>query len=390
MARFGAGAGMSATAAILDSVETFLTRRLPPAEIRRRDAGHIPPYDLMPEMGAAGFFALAVPEDEGGLGADWATIALVQEKLGQHAYMVASIFNRVVGFGLMSLRSYGSPAQRRTLLPLLMSGEAFCALGLTEPQAGSDAAAIRTRATRHGDGWRITGRKIWISDARQARWLILPARTGEEREGHRGITLFLVPTDTPGIAMTALPKIGNNCMPSFDIGLQDVEVPADALLGEEGRGFAHLMSTLHYSRASMAATVTGAAEAALQIALAHARGRVQFGRPIGQFQAIAHRLADMRMRVDLSRLMVRHLAQLISADTPCRREAAQAKIIATETLRDVTDAGMQILASAGYAAESDLQRLWRDSRLYTFGEGANEVLRDSIARDLGLKAGAGA
>ena len=174
------------------------------------------------------------------------------------------------------------------------------------------------------------------------------------------------------------------------VGVAGGEVPADALLGEEGRGFAHLMSTLHYSRASMAATVTGAAEAALQIALAHARDRVQFGRPIGQFQAIAHRLADMRMRVDLSRLMVRHLAQLISAGTPCRREAAQAKIIATETLRDVTDAGMQILASAGYAAESDLQRLWRDSRLYTFGEGANEVLRDSIARDLGLKTGAGA
>jgi alkylation response protein AidB-like acyl-CoA dehydrogenase len=155
-------------------------------------------------------------------------------------------------------------------------------------------------------------------------------------------------------------------------------------MGEEGRGFAQLMATLHYSRASMAATVTGAAEAALRIALAHAQDRVQFGRPIGQFQAIAHRLVDMRMRVDQSRLMVRHLAQLIDQGAPCRREAAQAKIIATETLRDVADVGMQILASAGYSAESDMQRLWRDSRLYTFGEGANEVLRDSIARDLGL------
>jgi alkylation response protein AidB-like acyl-CoA dehydrogenase len=371
-------------AQILASVEAFLVRRLPPTEIRRRDAAHVPPYDLLPEMGQAGFFALAVPVAEGGLGADWTTVALVQDRLGQHAYMAASIFNRVVGFGLASVRGYGSSAQRATLLPLLMAGEAFCALALTEPQAGSDAAAIRTRATHHAGGWRLNGRKTWISDAQQARWLILPARSGPETEGPRGISLFLVPSDAVGIAMTPLPKIGNNCMPSFDIGLQDVDLPEDALLGEEGRGFTQLMSTLHYSRASMAATVTGAAEAALRIALAHAQDRVQFGRPIGQFQAIAHRLVNMRMRVDQSRLMVRHLAQLIDQGAPCRREAAQAKIIATETLRDVADAGMQILASAGYSAESDMQRLWRDSRLYTFGEGANEVLRDSIARDLGL------
>jgi alkylation response protein AidB-like acyl-CoA dehydrogenase len=300
--------------------------------------------------------------------------------------MAASIFNRVVGFGLMSVLTYGSEDQRRALLPRLMAGEAFCALALTEPQAGSDAAALRTRAVRRPGGWRISGRKSWISDAQGARWLILPARTGPEREGHRGISLFLVPTDAPGIAMTSLPKIGNNCMPSFDIGLDEVEVGDDALLGEEGRGFVHLMSTLHFSRASMAATVTGAAEAALQLALEHARSRIQFGQPIGQFQSVAHRLADLRTRVDLSRLLVAHLARLIAQGAPCRREAAQAKIVATETLRDVTDAGMQIMASAGYAAGSDMQRLWRDSRLYTFGEGANEVLRDSIARDLGLSA----
>ncbi|MBU8541062.1 acyl-CoA dehydrogenase family protein [Falsiroseomonas tokyonensis] len=373
-------------AQILGSVEAFLAKRLPPAEIRRRDAGHVPPYDLLPEMGELGLFALAVPVAEGGLGADWATVALVQEALGQHAYMAASIFNRVVGFGLASIRAHGTAAQRAEMLPLLMAGRAFCALALTEPQAGSDAAAIRTRATRQAGGWRINGRKTWISDAEGARWLILPARTGPEKEGARGISLFLVPTDAPGIAMTPLPKVGNNCMPSFDIGLQDVALPEEALLGQEGQGFGHLMSTLHYSRASMAATVTGAAEAALRIALDHARTREQFGQPIGRFQAVAHRLVDMRLRVDQSRLMVRHLAQLIDAGAPCRREAAQAKIIATETLRDVADAGMQIMASAGYSAESDMQRLWRDSRLYTFGEGANEVLRDTIAREMGLTA----
>lgn len=371
-------------AAILESVGAFLARHLPPEEVRRRDAAHIPPYDLLPEMGRLGLFALAVPENAGGLGAGWRTVALVQERLGFGAYCAASIFNRVVGFGLMSLLTYGSERQRAELVPLLLAGEAFCALALTEPQAGSDAAAIRTRAERIAGGWRITGRKSWISDAAAARWLIVPARSGPEREGPRGVSLFLVPSGAPGIAMTPLPKIGNNCMPSFDIGFDGVTVGEDALMGEEGRGFPQLMATLHHSRASMAATVTGAAAAAVEIAVAHAKERVQFGRPIGAFQAVAHRLADMRTRVDLSRLMVRHLAGLIEDGLPCRREAAQAKIVATETLRDATDAGMQILASAGYSAESDMQRLWRDSRLYTFGEGANDVLRDTIARDMGL------
>jgi alkylation response protein AidB-like acyl-CoA dehydrogenase len=371
-------------AAILDSVGGFLARHLPPEEVRRRDTAHIPPYDLLPEMGRLGLFALAVPESAGGLGAGWRTVALVQERLGLGAYCAASIFNRVVGFGLMSLLTCGSEQQRAEMVPLLMAGEAFCALALTEPQAGSDAAAIRTRAERVAGGWRIHGRKTWISDAKGARWLIVAARTGPEREGTRGVSLLLVPSDAPGLTMTPLPKIGNNCMPCFDIGFDGVTVGEDALLGEEGRGFAQLMATLHYSRASMAATVTGAAEAAVQLATTHAKERVQFGRPIGAFQAVAHRLADMRTRVDLSRLMVRHLAGLIEDGAPCRREAAQAKVVATETLRDVTDAGMQILASAGYATESDMQRLWRDSRLYTFGEGANDVLRDSIARDMGL------
>jgi alkylation response protein AidB-like acyl-CoA dehydrogenase len=371
-------------AQILDSVGAFLARHLPPEELRRRDAAHIPPYDLLPEMGRLGLFALAVPEAAGGLGAGWRMVACVQERLGLGAYCAASIFNRVVGFGLMSLLTYGSERQRAEMVPLLMAGEAFCALALTEPQAGSDAAAIRTRAERIAGGWRIHGRKTWISDARAARWLILPARTGPEREGPRGVSLFLVPSDAPGIAMTPLPKIGNNCMPSFDIGFDGVTIGDDALMGEEGRGFAQLMATLHFSRASMAATVTGAAAAAVGIAIDHARERVQFGRPIGRFQAVAHRIAEMRTRVDLSGLMVRHLAGLIEDGAPCRREAAQAKIVATETLRDVTDAGMQILASAGYSAEGDMQRLWRDSRLYTFGEGANDVLRESLARELGL------
>lgn len=370
--------------AFLDAVDRFAARHLPPEEVRRRDREHLPPYDLLPAMGEAGFFRIALPEAEGGLGEDWRSLALVQERLARHAYCAGSILNRVVGFGIASIRGHGSAAQRAALLPRLLEGRLLIALALTEPGAGSDAAAVTTRAERSAAGWRITGRKSWISDARGADYLLVVARTTPGSVGTEGISLLLVPPGTPGVAMTPLPKVGNNCMPSWDIGLDGVEVPQDALLGQEGMGFRHLMSTLHASRASMAATVTGCAEAALETALAHARQRVQFGRPIGANQAIRHRLAEMRMRVDQSKLVVRHLAWLIATGRPCRREAAQAKVIATECLQTVTHHGMQIMASAGYAADSDMQRFWRDARLYTFGEGANEVLRDGIAREMGL------
>lgn len=369
---------------ILESVDRFVARHLPKDEVRRRDAEHVPPYDLLAEMGAMGLFALAFPAEHGGLGQPWTTVAIVQERLGYHAYMAASIFNRMVGFGGMSILTYGSEEQKRELLPRIMTGKMLVALALTEPQAGSDAGAIATRAVRADGGWRITGRKTWISDARGATFLLTAARTVPGSRGDQGLAMFLVPPDAAGVAMTPLPKVGNNCMPSWDIGFDEVFVPEGALVGVEGQGFRHLMSTLHYSRASMAATVTGCAQAAVDVALAHARERQQFGRPIGKFQAIRFRLADMQMRVDQARLAVYHLAWLISTGQKCRREAAQAKVIATETLQYVTDHGMQILASAGYAADSDMQRYWRDGRLYSFGEGSNEIQRELIARELAL------
>ena len=369
---------------ILDTADRFMARHMPPEEAGRRDEAHTPPYDLLPHLGEAGFLGLPVPEAHGGLGLDWTTMALVQERLAWHAYAVGSIVNRVVGFGAMSVLSYGSEAQKARLLPRITSGRCLIALALTEPQAGSDAGAIRTRAERSGDGWVLTGGKTWISDAGGADYLLTAARTDPDSHGSRGVSMFLVPRDAPGIAMTQIPKVGNNCMPSWEIGLDGVQVGAEALMGEEGKGFSGLMSTLHYSRASMAATVLGCAQAALDLTIAHAKERQQFGRPIGSFQTIRHRIADMQMRVDATRLVVRHLAWMIAEGRDSSRFASQAKVQATECLQFVTDHGMQILASAGYARESAMQRYWRDARLYSFGEGSNEIQRDLIARQLGL------
>lgn len=369
---------------ILDTIDRFMERHMPPEEARRRDEGHIPPYDLLPLMGEAGFLGLPIPEQYGGSGLDWRTVALVQERLAYHAYAVGSIFNRVVGFGAMSVLTYGSDSQKAELLPLISAGKCLIALALTEPHAGSDAGAIRTRAVRTDSGWVLTGGKTWISDAGGADYLLAAARTDPASEGAKGISMFLVPRNTPGIAMTGIPKVGNNCMPSWEIAFDGVQLPEGALIGIEGRGFAHLMSTLHYSRAAMAATVTGCAQAATDLAIAHAKERQQFGRPIGSFQVIRHRIADMQMRVDATRLVVHNLAHMIAEQRDAKRLSSQAKVQATECLQFVTDHGMQILASGGYANESAMQRYWRDARLYSFGEGSNEIQRDIIARELGL------
>ncbi|MCG8356215.1 MAG: acyl-CoA/acyl-ACP dehydrogenase [Kiloniellales bacterium] len=369
---------------IVNSVERFLERHLPPEEQARRDAQHDPPYHLLKVMADDGLLALPFPQAQGGLGSGWDTVALVQETMGRKGWMAASLFNRAVGFGGMSLMTYGTEAQKAALMPRLIGEGLLFALGLTEPQAGSDAAAVATRARRAGDTWVITGRKSWISDAAEADFIVTVVRTGESGSGHEGLSILLVPKDTAGVSFSQLPKVGNNALPSYEIAFDGAEVPAEALMGEEGKGFVHLMSTLHYARAGMAAAVTGAAQRAVDLTLAHVTEREQFGRPIGKFQVIQHRLADMQMRVDQSRLTSWHLAWLIREGLPARRHAAQAKVIATEALQYVTQHGMQTLASAGYIIESEMQRLWRDARLYSFGEGSNEIQRNIIARELGL------
>jgi len=369
---------------ILDSVDRFVDQHIPPEELRRRDRDHEPPFDLMPALGKAGLLGLPFPEAYGGQALPWSIVTRVEERLGYRASMLGTLYDTTVCFGGMSLMTYGNEAQRNALLPKMIRGEAMFALALTEPGAGSDAGGIQTHAKKVDGGWQVTGRKTWSSNAKQATYMVTPCRTDPEATKHHGITMMLIPPDAEGVAMTELEKIGNAGLTSWDIGLDEVFVPDADVMGEVNRGFYNLMSTLHYARAGLAASAVGQAQRAVDIAIEHARTRVQFGQPLGAFQAVRHRLADMQMRVDQARLTTYHLADLISAGRPCRREAAQAKVIATETLLDVANDGMQILASAGYSAESDMQRIWRDARLYTFGEGTNEIQRDIIAKELGL------
>jgi alkylation response protein AidB-like acyl-CoA dehydrogenase len=362
----------------------MMAAHFPPDLFTRCDAAGVAPPGLLARYAELGILGIPFPARFGGLDGDWMTVVLVLERLGYHASIAASTFGVTVNFGGMSLLTYGSPEQQERLIPPLIRGEAHYALALTEPGAGTDAAAIVTRAERTSEGWRINGRKTWISAADTATWLVTVCRTEKGSTGSAGISILLVPGDAPGLHRTKLHKVGNHSLTSWDIGFEDVLVPADALMGVEGRGFRHVMSTLQYSRSGQAANAVGQAQAAVDMAVAHARERMQFGQPLTQFQVLRHRLVNMQMRVDQARLMLYRLAAMVTAGERARRESAQAKIIASETLRDVAQEGLQIMASTGYAIESRMNRIWRDAGLYTFGEGANDMLRDQIAREMGL------
>ncbi len=368
---------------LLDSIDRMMERHFPPALIRQFDERHESPQHMIPVMAALGLFALPLPEAYGGLGKDWRSVALAQERMAYRGD-TGALLSTTMTFGAASLLNYGSERQKAELLPKIARGEILFSLALTEPGAGSDAGGVITSAKRTNTGWRVNGRKVWISNASTSTYLVTACRTEAGSQGSRGVSMLLIPRDTPGITMTKLAKVGQNCMPSWDIGFQDVDVPDDALMGEEGRGFGHLMATLHYGRAGQAAGAVGKGQAVVDLAVSHAKERIQFGRPIGSFQAIQHRIAQMQIRVDQARLQLYHLAWMIATGRECRRQAAQTKLSASEMLSDVTDAGMRVMASAGYALESDMQRYWRDSRLLTFGEGTNDIQLNIVAKEMGL------
>jgi alkylation response protein AidB-like acyl-CoA dehydrogenase len=369
---------------ILDTVDRLMRRHMPPEEVRRRDAAHADCADLRPVFAEAGLLALPFPAAYGGLEADRLTVVLVQERLARHAGIAAAVYGMAADFGGMSLLTYGSDAQKRSLLPRLIRGELGFSLAMTEPGAGSDAAAVVTSAARTAGGWVINGRKTWISNAASSDYLVTLCRTTRGSTGRDGLTVLLVPRTAPGVAMTRLEKVGNNCMSSWDIGFADVEVGDDAVMGEVGDGLRNVLRTLHYSRTGQAALALGIAQAACDAAGDFVRERRQFGQRIADFQVIRHRLVDMQTRIDQARLMLYRACWLLSEGRPCRRETAQAKIVATEALDYVSGHGMHMTASFGYSAESDMQRYWRDGRLYTFGEGTNELQRDIVAREMGL------
>jgi alkylation response protein AidB-like acyl-CoA dehydrogenase len=263
-------------------------------------------------------------------------------------------------------------------------GELSFCFGLTEPHSGSDAAALTTRATPIDGGYRIDGQKVFTSGMDISDYCLLVTRTSERPKQQQGITNFLVDTKLPGIDVRRIGTLGQRAIGTTQVFYADVRVPASAVLGAVDEGWSAVDAYLWYERLCLSASRTGAATAAFDYALAYAKERKQFGRPIGAFQAISHKLADMKLMLDVSRMLVYRFAWLLAEGKATRHDAAVLKLYSGETYKSVSDLGLQILGGYGYCTEYPLERFFRDSRLAVIGGGTSEIQRNIIARGLGL------
>ncbi|TDB95465.1 acyl-CoA dehydrogenase family protein [Actinomadura sp. 7K534] len=367
-------------AALRDSARDYLAAKVPLGLAREADETETFPHEVYRGLGDLGWQGLPFSEEYGGSGGDEFDEALVVEQLGYAMMPLAACFLVTVLTCGKTIRDVGTEAQRRAWLPGISAGTAYVSYALTEPSAGSDAASIRTTASKTGDGWRINGQKMFCTGADMASVILLIARTGGP--GKDGLSMFLVDPKTPGITIQRLPKLGlrpyHTCVVFFD----DVDLPADALLGTENEAWRYIVASLNRERIACAAMTLGTGQAALDYAVAYAKEREQFGVPIGSFQAIRHRLADAHVRLRQARLLTHRAAWLEANGLSSTRAASMAKVWATETCVDVAGDGMRVLGGYSYTMDHPMQRYLRDALIHPIGAGTNEIQRNIIAKEL--------
>lgn len=363
------------------AVRDFVVREVLPAarEIDERDEF---PRALFRRCGELGYFALRYPEDVGGMGGDAISFILMMEELARGSLALAAIVGMQCLNGTDLLYQLGSDEQKNRLLKPAQRGEKIGTIAITEPDAGSDVGGITTTARQEGSGWILEGRKMWITSATVADFFIVAAKT-DPSLGTRGIDMFVVEKSTPGLSVgKRIEKLGTRGSETSEVILDAVRVPSDSLLGERGTGFKHLSKTLAEIRAMTGALAVGVGQAALDAAQAYARQRQQFGKPIGQFQAIAHQLGWMATQLEAARALVYRAAWQISTGSPDAKLAAMAKLFATETANQLADTATRIFGSYGFAMEYDAQRYFRDARFLLYGAGTREILLGLIAKDM--------
>ena len=361
-------------------------QRFADAEVRPRaaeiDAADRFPADLVQRAGRQGLMGVTVPVAAGGAGRDYVSYAAAIEAIAGASATLAAILSVNNSLVAEVVARFGTPAQRETWLRPLAGGSAVGAFALSEPDAGTDAANQRTLAAPDGDGHRLTGRKVWVANGAAADVFIVFAAT-EPGIGGRGVSAFLVPADAPGLrASPTADTLGVRGLGCRDLDLDAVRVPAEATLGDLGGGFRLAMRALDGGRVAIAAQAVGIGQAAFDEALAHARRRRTFGRPIARYQAVQWMLADMATEIEAARMLVYRSAAAKSAHERCAAEAAMAKLYASEAAHRAADKAMQILASAGYRRGSTVERLFRDVRATEIYQGTSEVQRMVIAADL--------
>ncbi len=367
------------------SIRKLMDRHASREYLRKLDREQAYPYELYDEWVKAGLISMPFPEQYGGLGGTPIDMVIIAEELARKSADLNMAYCGAVFCGL-NLARKATEQQKALWLPKLLSGEIKMSIVMSEPDAGSDIGAMRTTATRDGDEWVIEGQKLWATGA-AAKKNVLNLYVKTDRQAHyrKGISLFLVDNDTPGIEIRKLDMLGRRCVGTYEIFFNAVRVPADRLVGSENQGWDYLLSGLQLERVVSAASSAGAAQAALDIAVDYAKERKQFGRTIGSFQAIAHLLADLQTEVSAARALMLQAAAMLANGKDALREITMAKLYASETYVKVASNAIQVLGAYGYNMEFDAQRHFRDSRAATIAAGSSQIQRNLIANLMGLK-----
>lgn len=368
-----------------DSVRKMMDKVATPEYIRRLDKEQAYPYELYQSWVDLGLLALPFPEAYGGLGGSVMDMVILAEEISRKSADFYMAYAGSVFCGLNVARK-GSEEQKKFWLPRLLSGEVRFSISMSEPDAGTDIGAMRTTAVRDGDHYVINGQKLWSTGSGAKDTVInLYVRTDPKANIRQGMSLFLVDNDTPGLKLRKLDMLGRRCTGTYEIFLDNVRVPADRLVGTENAGWDVVLSGLQVERITSAAGNVGAAQAALDLAVAYARERKQFGRPIGSNQAIGHMLADLATEVEAARTLTWRAAWLVSQGKDALREISMAKLLSSETYVKVANQGMQVFGAFGYNMEYDMQRHYRDARSSTIAAGTSQVQRNVIAGLMGIK-----
>ena len=364
---------------IRDTARQFAQERLAPTAAERDRTGETP-RGLLAEMGALGFMGMTIPEEWGGAGADTVAYVLAMEEIAGGDGGVSTIMSVNNSPVAAALHGYGSTEQKERFLKPLARGEINAAFSLTEPQAGSDASNLKTRAEKRGNKYVLNGAKQFITSGETADINLMFAVT-DPAAGKRGISAFIVPTDTPGYKVVRKEeKLGQRSSDTCALILEDMEATPDLLVGQEGEGYRIALANLEAGRIGVAAQAIGMARAAYEHAVAYAKERVSFGKPIIEHQAVAFRLADMATQVEAAHQMAVNVARLRDSGIPCLKEAAMAKLFASEMAERVCSDAIQIHGGYGYLQDFPVERIWRDVRVCKIYEGTSDVQRMIVSR----------
>jgi alkylation response protein AidB-like acyl-CoA dehydrogenase len=373
-------------ALLRQTAEDFVASVCPAEKAKQWDDEYTYPPELIAGFADMGWLGLPLPEDVGGGGGTANELAIIGEELGRASLDIAQCYALTL-MAAMVIEQFGTAAMRADLLPRIIAGERRLSIGMSEPDAGSDVAALRTTAIADGDDYVVNGQKMWCTGAGLPNTQILAyVRTdpGAEKK-HQGMSAVLIDPTTAGVELRQIPTLARHILGTYEVFLTDVRVSRENLVGPEHDGWRVMLSGIDLERVLISGGYVGAAQATLDEALEHAKTRRQFGRPVGEFQALTHALADLQTEIDCARLLVQRAAWLHSVGASCGREASMAKLKGSETYVAAARLGMQVCAGMGFSTESVMSFRWRESIVAPISGGTSQIQRNAIARSMGLR-----